>query len=546
MPPPGKGNPLANFPKIQSSEKLKNELTPGRKPSTEKVEDPMSFHSQSDEEESSDHEPGPIIIRGQSSGMLDESDPEEEMDLHSDEEMEEHFEPDPEPDENPFPKLPLPPGLQMTRVPMKRKAEEMAGNEGGSGDRKCAKWQYGEAKGDYWSPVSSTDVAQGRQAKANARIITQALTVKQKKGDQPNPTIFNQFNSQYDYGFLKPAGLDTSNPDPNSKKASDKNCGRCPNCKRRACNECSHCKRGDRVNCIDKYCLNQRDGLAQRKSMKEMYMQQRTEENARKKESSSARQSYTTTIDKGPSKYMQKKYSQGERPRKQALTIRKIEEQAAEKFRVVPKPKFVTSPNKPSSVKTTPVKSRLESLGDPFDPDQNSIPQGDDSDSEEPRQEGSSSSPMKQMRSENKSSDNMVFIVEDGRNAEEEWKMDVKERVDKIMEQVRPGNKYTKKVTNMRDAEAEVTRIMGPPGQQGKSNPYGKPSGSYNRGYVYGASANAKKVRRCGECEGCMREDCGKCEICLDKPRFGGPGKLKKACPDRKCEIMAMKKRNEP
>merc|ERR1719312_191829 len=102
-----------------------------------------------------------------------------------------------------------------------------------------------------------------------------------------------------------------------------------------------------------------------------------------------------------------------------------------------------------------------------------------------------------------------------------------------------------------KQAEEEVTRIMGPPGQRGRANPYKPPPPSPKGGggsaaghpaprpaYVYGASATAKKIRRCGECEGCMREDCGKCEICLDKPRFGGPGKLKKACPQRKCEVV--------
>ena len=40
--------------------------------------------------------------------------------------------------------------------------------------------------------------------------------------------------------------------------------------------------------------------------------------------------------------------------------------------------------------------------------------------------------------------------------------------------------------------------------------------------YVYGARSTAAKTRRCGECEGCNREDCGKCVTCLDKPKFGG------------------------
>jgi len=63
-----------------------------------------------------------------------------------------------------------------------------------------------------------------------------------------------------------------------------------------------------------------------------------------------------------------------------------------------------------------------------------------------------------------------------------------------------------------------------------------KPPGQTKRPWgVYGGSANASKSRRCGECEGCMRDDCGSCVPCQDKPRFGGPGTKKKACVLRYC-----------
>ena len=96
--------------------------------------------------------------------------------------------------------------------------------------------------------------------------------------------------------------------------------------------------------------------------------------------------------------------------------------------------------------------------------------------------------------------------------------MEVNEKVDKIMSQIKPDNKYSKKWAAQREvqkaAEAEVTRLMGPPGQRGKANPYRpnqpptpirspapKPSGLGGErgprpGYVYGASASAKKIRR--------------------------------------------------
>ena len=40
-----------------------------------------------------------------------------------------------------------------------------------------------------------------------------------------------------------------------------------------------------------------------------------------------------------------------------------------------------------------------------------------------------------------------------------------------------------------------------------------------------------------GECEGCMRDDCGQCAACADKPRFGGRGTKKKACVARICRM---------
>ena len=40
----------------------------------------------------------------------------------------------------------------------------------------------------------------------------------------------------------------------------------------------------------------------------------------------------------------------------------------------------------------------------------------------------------------------------------------------------------------------------------------------------------------CGKCDGCQRkDDCSKCRFCKDKPKFGGPNKLKKKCEERVC-----------
>lgn len=47
----------------------------------------------------------------------------------------------------------------------------------------------------------------------------------------------------------------------------------------------------------------------------------------------------------------------------------------------------------------------------------------------------------------------------------------------------------------------------------------------------------AKPLRkvRCGQCLECMQEPCGVCKFCLDSPKYGGTGKLRKACLHRRC-----------
>ena len=39
---------------------------------------------------------------------------------------------------------------------------------------------------------------------------------------------------------------------------------------------------------------------------------------------------------------------------------------------------------------------------------------------------------------------------------------------------------------------------------------------------------------RCKQYNGCKAEDCGQCNNCLDKKKFGGPGKKKNGCVKRK------------
>jgi hypothetical protein len=48
---------------------------------------------------------------------------------------------------------------------------------------------------------------------------------------------------------------------------------------------------------------------------------------------------------------------------------------------------------------------------------------------------------------------------------------------------------------------------------------------------------NVRKAM-CGKCEVCLRDDCGECNFCLDKPKFGGPNRLRKKCLMRRCANM--------
>ena len=50
-------------------------------------------------------------------------------------------------------------------------------------------------------------------------------------------------------------------------------------------------------------------------------------------------------------------------------------------------------------------------------------------------------------------------------------------------------------------------------------------------------SKPVKKSRKycCGQCEGFKRANCDACSACMDKPRNGGPNRLKKKCSSRAC-----------
>merc|ERR1719228_3121263 len=53
------------------------------------------------------------------------------------------------------------------------------------------------------------------------------------------------------------------------------------------------------------------------------------------------------------------------------------------------------------------------------------------------------------------------------------------------------------------------------------------------------------RSKRCGMCDNCMRPDCGLCSHCKDMTKFGGSGKSKQACKERKCTNIQVKEDEE-
>merc|ERR550534_373100 len=54
-----------------------------------------------------------------------------------------------------------------------------------------------------------------------------------------------------------------------------------------------------------------------------------------------------------------------------------------------------------------------------------------------------------------------------------------------------------------------------------------------------------KRKMKCGMCDQCLKADWGQCRNCKDMTKFGGSGKSKQACMERKCENMAAKGEDE-
>lgn len=55
------------------------------------------------------------------------------------------------------------------------------------------------------------------------------------------------------------------------------------------------------------------------------------------------------------------------------------------------------------------------------------------------------------------------------------------------------------------------------------------------------ARRDGHRSRACRECVSCLAEDCQSCAFCYDMKRYGGPGKLKQKCRQRRCINMSRK-----
>lgn len=52
---------------------------------------------------------------------------------------------------------------------------------------------------------------------------------------------------------------------------------------------------------------------------------------------------------------------------------------------------------------------------------------------------------------------------------------------------------------------------------------------------TYLQSGGLVKAMPCRNCSACVMDDCGECKFCLDKRKFGGPGKMNKRCKMKQC-----------
>lgn len=257
--------------------------------------------------------------------------------------------------------------------------------------------------------------------------------------------------------------------DSDDSKVTDGKCGNCANCNKKACFECSSCKREDFNNCIDVYCLNQRDHRDQRLAMRELYLQAR-QQNAGQdsvEKVNTEENEHVIEVEKSPN----------------SLQMNAMKKESNEELEILESIKSKKSDG-------GNVKARFSDQG-------------------------------------------VIFEIETTESESEDDELSIEQKIDKVMARIVKNDKLSPE--RLQSLKSKVSKTITE--KYSDKREVQKERKKNRTDYVYGGSSKAKKVRRCGECEGCTRDDCGKCIGCLDKPKFGGKNTRKQACTMRKCRM---------
>merc|ERR1719412_555829 len=127
----------------------------------------------------------------------------------------------------------------------------------------------------------------------------------------------------------------------------------------------------------------------------------------------------------------------------------------------------------------------------------------------------------------------VIFEIETTESESEDEELSIEQKIDKVMARIVKNDKLSPE--RLQSLKSKVSKTITE--KYSDKREVQKERKKNRTDYVYGGSSKAKKVRRCGECEGCTRDDCGKCIGCLDKPKFGGKNTRKQACTMRKCRM---------
>ena len=296
---------------------------------------------------------------------------------------------------------------------------------------------------------------------------TEQRNEKQDAADDKNKNVNNIENSNEPVRVFVAPELEPTD----ESSLTEGKCGNCVNCKRKPCYECSSCKREEFGNCIDMYCLNQRDHRDQRQAMRELYLQAR-QQNSRPVEKRRLEESEDgQTMDVENSKNTSEIIA----PKKDCSTETDILESI--------KSKKTEGGN---------VKARFSDQG-------------------------------------------VIFEIETTESESEDEELTIEQKIDKVMARITKNDKISPE--KLQTIKSKVSKTITEKYSADKKESQNKERKKNRTDYVYGGSSKAKKVRRCGECEGCTRDDCGKCIGCLDKPKFGGKNTRKQACTMRKCRM---------